>query len=127
MIQVEGIFVGGGEATKSYTLEIKSQNESTIPDKVKYFTDYQQGALTLTTSYQTITCDSYILLHRDNQNNQMSTIYFDDENDNHLYVMGNGDHYGFNINRTGRMMINIPALFKDYPDIKKMLVCAYID
>lgn len=123
MIQAEGIFVGGGEATKSYTLEIKTDNPKSNVDYVFYYNNARtKTTLYLTTSYQTITfCDGFFELYRGGDNiSAVIELYDADDNSLTSIDIPSRAKYGMHIAPTGLMLLNMSYLLEDYPNIKKI-------
>lgn len=135
MIQVEGIFVGGGEATKSYTLEVKTENPNSKVDYVYYYYYYyyydesgkrEKTSVYLSTSYQTITfCDGFLAVYK-GSDNVVSAISCYDSYDNTVYTIAMADSFGIWVATTGQMVLNIAYLLEEYPNIKKISFC-YMD
>ena len=126
MIQVEGIFAGGSDSTKSYTLEVKTENPNSKADSVNYYSNEsgtrEKRSVYLTTSYQTITfCDGFLGISRGSGNITM-LIDFYDSNDNKVISIDLfiNTKYEWWLNPTGNMVLNIAYLLEEYPNIKKI-------
>ena len=132
MIQVEGIFAGGSDSTKSYTLEIKTENPKSNANSVIYYSNesgtHEKISIYLTTSYKTITfCDGFLAVSRDNSNTT-STIRCLDSYDHEVISLSTFDNnkYGVWIAPSGNMVLNITCLLEEYPNVEK-IVLSYMD
>lgn len=124
MIQVEGIFSGGSDSPKSYTLEIKTKNPNSNVDYVFFYYYDESGrhknCVYLTTSYQTITfCDGFLAVYR-GSGNVVSYIDLFDSNGNRITSVVASDPYGIWVASTGYMVLNMAYLFEEYPNLGKM-------
>ena len=124
MIQVEGIFAGGNDSPKSYTLEIKTGNPNSNVDYVFFYYYDESGRhkdlVYLTTSYQTITfCDGFLAVYRGSYN-VVSYIELFDLNGNRITSVAASDPYGIWVASTGYMVLNMAYLFEEYPNLGKM-------
>lgn len=124
MIQVEGIFSGGSDSPKSYTLEIKTENPNSNVDYVFFYYYDESGRhkdrVYLTTSYQTITfCDSLLAVHKGSDNVTASIGLFD-SNGNSITHIILSEPCGIWMAPRGNMVLNMAYLFEEYPNLGKM-------
>lgn len=124
MIQVEGIFSGGSDSPKSYTLEIKTGNPNSNVDYVFFYYYDESGRhknrVYLTTSYQTITfCDGFLAVYK-GSDNVTANIRLFDSNGNSITHVISSDLYGIWMAPTGYMVLNMAYLFEEYPNLGKM-------
>lgn len=124
MIQVEGIFSGGSDSPKSYTLEIKTGNPKANVDYVYFYYCDKSGrhknTLSLKTSYQTLTfCDGFLGVYRGGDSITGNIDLFD-SNGNRITHITTSDPYGIWMNPKGYMVLNMAYLFEKYPNLGKM-------